>query len=265
VKRGEQMLANTRLIDDICVASKEVTQPINKMHKSRLDVIFSSLNIGLIVNVSIDDPASEADKNWYEEKKISYAYVPMVDYDGPDEKGSAVPANFLDQIVNIVKIFRNSVSSDHTKNGGKRGIIIHCTAGINRSAFAAAAVLWQRAHENERICNTIFGNWEPPTMDTLIEWMRDCQKRDRGHCMLLRNSIMVAHLRKWSAKQNFVFIHSVQFSSSFSASISASTSASASELAPTPASTENTENKKQQEKFTAFTSVLSMELNKINL
>lgn len=129
-----------------------------------------SLNIGSILNVAIDCIASKNQREFYQEIEIHHGEELI-----QDEMFVGLPPDFLNRCV----AFYNSVPQD-------KSCLIHCALGINRSAAAAAAILWSKSGSRP---------WQ--TMNELIEWMRKRQLEDRK-CELLFNTMMVDSLNEWS-------------------------------------------------------------------
>lgn len=122
-------------------------------------------NIGLIINASSDSPASPQVQQLYKDLNIDYLWVPI------DDTNKLPPKDYLTKIVNYV-----------IQRGNKGNILIHCTAGINRSALVAAAILWYTTPDR-----SIY--WDTPK--SLIDYMRTKQMVDRRTYLLINNTFYV--------------------------------------------------------------------------
>lgn len=123
--------------------------------------IWQQLNIDLIINVTINDPTPHATQRVYLNTNINYYWYPIKDDNGP------IPNNFLPTILDLI----------HKKKG--KNILIHCSAGINRSALVATAILWVTASDHERM----YKGWRSPV--NLISDMRRQQLNDRNMPLLI--------------------------------------------------------------------------------
>jgi protein-tyrosine phosphatase len=134
-----------------------------------------NLNIGLIINVTTDNLASFSLKNMYKQHNISYLEMPIQDTD-------SVPSDqYFLQILEAVTQFQNK------KTG--RNILVHCSAGINRSALVAAILLWYTTPGRHNF-------W--PTAQILIEYMRKLQRIDRSLPLLMNvtfESFLITRLK----------------------------------------------------------------------
>ena len=126
------------------------------------DTFKKNPNIKLVINTSIDSPASEGMKQFYVLNGIDYLWAPIEDIEKvPDP-------TFLPRIVNYVK-----------KRGNSGDILIHCSAGINRSALVTAAILWHTTPNRHLY-------WHTPK--DLIDYMRSKQMLDRKQYLLINNT-----------------------------------------------------------------------------
>jgi len=121
---------------------------------------FKNKNIRLVINTSIDSPASEQVKRFYINNGIDYLWAPLSDINMPPEP------TYLPRIINYIK--------KRGKNSGD--ILIHCSAGINRSALVTAAILWYTTPNRSLY-------WSTPK--SLIEYMRARQMFDRKTFLLI--------------------------------------------------------------------------------
>src|SRR5579872_2017414 len=85
---------------------------------------WKALNIGLIINVTSDDPITPEIKKLYKQLGIDYLAAPIKDNNEP------LPKNYLERILLYVMNYKPT------------NILIHCSAGVNRSALVAGALLW---------------------------------------------------------------------------------------------------------------------------
>jgi hypothetical protein len=118
-------------------------------------------DIRLVINTSVDSPASSAMKKFYVANGIDYLYAPLADIDMPP------PPDFLPKIVKFVKKHDSDT------------ILIHCSAGVNRSALLAAAILWYTTPNRQLY-------WSTPK--ELIEYMRTRQISDRKYPLLINDT-----------------------------------------------------------------------------
>lgn len=121
--------------------------------------------IGLIINASSDSPADIQTQRNYKTLGIDYLWVPI-----PDVEANP-PANYLPSIVNYVKRRQMTGKNDP--------ILIHCTAGINRSGLVAAAILWYTTPDRQRY-------W--PTPKHLLDYMKSKQIMDRRTYLLINRT-----------------------------------------------------------------------------
>lgn len=158
------------------LSSAELPQPngVQDIRKSRR--ILKKLGIKRIVNMSSDSPAKKAHLDFYKKMGIELVSHPI------DDMGGFVKNDILDVIVGNYRSFVNA-GSNRKCDGA---VLVHCTLGINRSAFAAGAILWSQLGGKK---------WKDP--EEMIVWMRECQKRDRRFGSLLENGWMKASLIRW--------------------------------------------------------------------
>ena len=123
---------------------------------------WKNMNIGLVINVTTDNLAPQNVKMIYTEHGISYIEMPIQDtnYVPPDK--------YFKQILDAVNQFQS-------KKTGKN-IIVHCSAGINRSAMVAAVLLWYTTPGRQHF-------WSSPK--DLIRYMRSIQFQDRSLPLLM--------------------------------------------------------------------------------
>jgi protein-tyrosine phosphatase len=130
-----------------------------------------SKDIGLVINVTVDTPASKEAQQLYQQLGIDYLYAPIYD------NNEKLPSNYLDGIVdNVIKWTKRKPYERWHKN-----ILVHCTAGINRSALVAAAILWYTTPNRKDF-------WSTP--QELINYMKARQFRDRKQFLLLNNNFV---------------------------------------------------------------------------
>lgn len=181
---------------------------------------WEDLGIGLILNVTSENPADEETQQMYGDLGIEYMWLPIRDNHDP------LPHDYLNNIIKFVKdwpIYRSDIPTMfamdpdfyETQNVNPKdsqgrededeyeiddedppwlaasdyrcdrpNILIHCSAGINRSALVAAAILWYTTPNRKSL-------WRTP--EDLIEYMRARQREDR-QIFMLSNSSFVDYL-----------------------------------------------------------------------
>lgn len=117
------------------------------------------LEIGCIINTTEDDPASSSLLELYRDLGIRYISIPISDC------MQLPPPDYLERIVQAVRELP-------LRSGN---ILVHCSAGINRSAYVAAALLWFTTPNAQSY-------W--PDGESLIRYMRQRQQQDRGTVLL---------------------------------------------------------------------------------
>ncbi|MEX0597266.1 MAG: hypothetical protein WD512_12300 [Candidatus Paceibacterota bacterium] len=165
---------------------------------------WDKLGIGLILNVTLEDPADDEIRQVYSDLGIDYIWLPIRDsYD-------ALPPYYINDIITYVQNWTNllcdyptmfnmdeqefyGISSGPNFNSklnpnpgisNRNNILIHCSAGINRSGLVAAAILWYTTPNRETL-------WKKP--QDLIDYMRNRQVKDR-RIYLLTNRSFVQYL-----------------------------------------------------------------------
>ena len=124
-------------------------------------------NIGLIINASSDSPANQNIQQIYRNIGIDYLWVPI------DDTDKHPSSDYLPKIV------------EYVRNRGyrpKNDILIHCTAGINRSALVAAAILWYTTPNRQKY-------WDNPKK--MIDYMRTKQMIERKTYLLINNTFYI--------------------------------------------------------------------------
>lgn len=145
--------------------------------------IFRDLGIDGIINMSTDSPIRPHHRKFYKKNKIDFFEIPI-----EDSTSNLLNDDFLDQIVEIYQK-KKEENNDYI-------FLIHCTMGVNRSAFAAGAILWANTSPKLTSKNR---PWENPL--EMIKWMKNCQLRDRN-LRLLGNSYFEMNLRDWCRRQD---------------------------------------------------------------
>lgn len=155
----------------IYLASYKPVQPRNDPESfDRLKAFLNYLNIGSILNTSIDRQLSPHHLSFYEDVEITYQEHLI-----KDDVINGFPEGYLEKCLDI---FLNLPFD--------KPVVIHCSAGQNRSAAAAAAILWATTPHPRP--------WNSP--EEMIDWMRDCQVRDR-RIRLLKNPVFYAQVVEW--------------------------------------------------------------------
>ena len=155
------------------LSSAHLPQPYNNRESENASLeILQNLQIDGIINMSTDSPVQPHHRKFYKKNNIDFFEIPIEDSKSP------LKDNFLNSVIELYQ--------EQKRNNINYTFLIHCTMGINRSAFAAGAILWAETVEN-RIWNTPL---------EMIQWMKKCQARDRK-LRLFGNSYFEMHLRKW--------------------------------------------------------------------
>jgi len=149
---------------NIYISDALFAQDINKLQ---------DLNIGLILNASAEKPASTELMKKYRDLHIEYKWVPI-----SDSYTERVPINYISNILNYVK--------EWTHQNINKNILIHCSYGVNRAPFIAAAII---------IYNTPRIEDNKVLIMNIIQYMRERQAQDRG-TLLLTNTNFVNYLLK---------------------------------------------------------------------
>ena len=169
----------TKYKQPIFTGSTELIQPTNNNDEKKWrEEILKQLNITTILNVSSDHPAKKHQKEWYKKLKISYKQIPINDYIDADK---GYYEKFLNDCINYYYSLKKE----------KQRILIHCTAGINRSNSVACAILWSKL---------LYSSRQFPNPQSLIEWMYKKQLQDRKLDLFLYNECLRNQLIKWCTK-----------------------------------------------------------------
>lgn len=151
----------------LLLSSAAITHP--KTH-DQFVVAYQTLvqhNVGTILNVSSGEQATSGHLDMYRALNIRYVQLPI-----DDTIEEAPRPDFLDKVLETYQVA-----------DGQRAFLVNCSAGINRSALAAGAILWTSTHPRP---------WHHPT--EMIEYMRHRQKTHRGFGLLLVNPVFFEHL-----------------------------------------------------------------------
>jgi predicted protein tyrosine phosphatase len=161
----------TMLTPEILICSSLIASPPNRPETSikRSETILSDYNVGTILNVASDVEPKPHHKDLYKRLKITHHSIPI-----DDTMEQAPPADFLDQVVTFY-------NEKHDKD---RALLINCQMGINRSAFAAAAILYTKLRIDP---------------EKLIQDMRVKQRDQRG-LVLLSNHLFTQTFIQWTQK-----------------------------------------------------------------
>lgn len=156
------------LSDRILISSALVSHPTTPVQRHRSASIFTTYNVGAVLNVSSDVVTTERHLEWFRAHGIDYYQVPIAD----TEEASVRP-DFPDAVMQVWRVCEPT---------GKR-LLINCTAGVNRSALAAAIILWST-------------RWYP-TPEFLLKEMRNQQGIQRGSQILLVNHEFYRFFFEW--------------------------------------------------------------------
>jgi predicted protein tyrosine phosphatase len=137
----------------------------------RTETILTDMRIGTILNVSAEVQAKPEHRALYKRLGIRYVELPI-----EDSVEKTPPRDFIQQVL--------AVYAGH--EDPSRAFIINCSMGVNRSSFAAGAILWSSA-PNPR-------PWSSP--EDMIAYMRQVQREDRG-VFLLTNALFESELLQW--------------------------------------------------------------------
>lgn len=156
--------------EPVYVSSKSLVQPRTPPDEELCEEILKKLGVNTILNVSVDHRATKKHKEWYERLGIAYHEILISDYLDPPTQ---YYTTFLDRCVEWY----------HSLPAKKRCVLIHCTAGINRSNGAAGAILWSQL---------VYPSRTYSTPDKLIEWMIKSSCRS-----IFLNSSIKMSLNSW--------------------------------------------------------------------
>jgi len=143
--------------------------------------VLKNLGVTTILNVSSDHKANKKHKEWYESMGIQYKEIPVWDYIDP-------PFGYYNKFLTTCVEWYHSLEKD------KRCVLIHCTAGVNRSNSAACAILWSQIFYPSR-------QYSEPFL--LIEWMKERQLADRSFGSFLTNELLKKQLWTWCKENQF--------------------------------------------------------------
>lgn len=130
--------------------------------------------VGTILSMTSGEITNIDHLNMYSELNIFYAQIPI-----HDDELMAVRETLQEDVLKVY----DEHCQRNTQQRRKRAILVNCSAGVNRSALAAAIILWH---------TTPHRPWQ--TSKQLIEEMRARQLRDRNLPLLLVNRRFYAYL-----------------------------------------------------------------------
>jgi len=136
---------------------------------TRTETIFRDYDVGTIINVASDVSATRRDLELYSRLDITYLELPI-----DDTSDSDPPPDFLDRVC--------AAYEQHVLEKGPRAFLINCQMGINRSAFAAGAVIWRSSPSRSK---------QP---EQVITEMRVEQRAQRGVYLLTNKTFEMALL-----------------------------------------------------------------------
>lgn len=138
---------------------------------TRATTILEDNDVGTIVVVAPNIVRSEHAER-FTRLGIACATIPI-----DDISSDPPPADFLDRVL--------AEYAAHLSRSPTRAFLVVCQMGINRSAYAAAGVLWQTTRPRP---------WKTP--EEMIARMRTLQREQRG-VFLLTNEAFEESLRIW--------------------------------------------------------------------
>lgn len=154
----------------VLLSSEHISHPGSDL-VSISEEIFEQYDVGTILNVSSGTHATTDHLRLYHKHGIFYHDHPI-----DDTTAIPVPTDFAQHVL--------AVYDAHAKRSPTKAILVNCSMGVNRSALAAAIMLWNR---------TPLKLWESPP--ALISDMRDKQAFCRG-IVLLQNPSFVDYLQQ---------------------------------------------------------------------
>lgn len=156
----------------LLLAGGAVSHPKTPEQLQRASVLLSRHNVGTILNVSSGEHAGGEHIAMYKRHGIFYEEIPI-----DDTATEPVRPDFLPR---VMAAFRR-----HQERTPDRAMLVNCSAGINRSALAAAAILWK------------LRPWA--SVAELITYMRTMQHQHRGSPVLLVNQEFITHLEHYTS------------------------------------------------------------------
>lgn len=156
----------------IYIANHLATQPSKQSYLEANDLasFLKYLNVGGILNTSISRVPTDQILDFYENNDIIYRQELI-----SDDIDNGFHDNYLEKCLNLFL----DMPSD-------KAIIIHCSQGVNRSAAAAAGILWAMSKKPRK--------WDTP--EEMIDWMRTAQNSQRGR-RLLKNKVFEQQVIDW--------------------------------------------------------------------
>jgi predicted protein tyrosine phosphatase len=136
---------------------------------TRSETILRDLNVGTILNVSTEVQAGQEHHDMYRRLGIRYVELPI-----EDSAEKTPPREFIHQVLQVY--------GEHDES---RAFLVNCSMGVNRSSWAAGAVLWSSSSPRP---------WSTP--EDMVEYMRRVQREDRG-VLLLTNPLFERELMHW--------------------------------------------------------------------
>lgn len=128
--------------------------------------ILQTLQIKCIINVSSGVKVNDEHLELYSDIGMYYIQIPI-----DDTEEQSVPKTFLPAVLRAYRRHRH------------HAVLVNCSAGINRSALAAAAILWSTTNPRP---------WK--TGQELVQDMRRRQLQYRRLPLLLKNRVFRQHL-----------------------------------------------------------------------
>lgn len=147
----------------VFLSSSIVTHPRTQQQYHEAFHYLTQNNIGTILSMTSGEVATIDHLRMYSEKNIFYEQLPMHDE-------LVTPPNDIQE--KVLNVYKKHVQ----RHGNNRSLLINCSAGINRSALAAAIILWH---------TTTPRPWK--SAKQLIHDMRTRQLQDRDITFMLTN------------------------------------------------------------------------------
>jgi len=140
---------------------------------------WKAAEIRTILNVSSGETATKRHLELFRAAGIRYEQIPIDDID------TDTGTDFQYFFSAVLQVYKR-----HVERPAAGNFLVHCSAGINRSALAAGAILWTNSDEK----------WK--SGPEMIEYMRVQQKKYRGMPILLENKLFQRELVAFCSKEN---------------------------------------------------------------